>query len=138
MTSNGFSSKAFEQYLRDQKLMGSKCETCDSCYLPPRPMCTACFGDKMSWAEVPEKGKLIAFTIIHIALTAMIEIGYGRDNPYISGIVELENGLSISAQILGLDVTKPEDIKIGTSVKAEYVNQGEGESQKTFLAFRAV
>ena len=37
----------------------------------------------------------------------MIEAGYGRDNPYCSGIVKLKDGVSISAQILGVDVDHP-------------------------------
>ena len=137
MSQQAFTQAAFEQFFSERKLMGAHCQACDTLYLPPRPMCAACFGADMDWVELPERGKLIAFTIIHIAPTAMIEAGYGRDNPYISGIVELENGLSISAQILGLDVTKPEQIQIGTAVIAEYVERGAGDFKKTFLAFRA-
>ncbi len=137
MADNDFSNTAFHQYLAEYKLMGAHCEACDTLYLPPRPMCPKCFGDDMNWVELPERGELIAFTTIHIAPTAMIEAGYGRDNPYISGVVRLENGLSISAQILGLDANKPEEIMIGTPVKAEYVERGEDEAKKTFLAFRA-
>jgi len=136
MASNDFSNTAFHHHLAEHKLMGARCEACDTLYLPPRPMCTKCYGDKMDWVDLPEKGTLIAFTTIHIAPTAMIEAGYGRDNPYVSGIVKLENGLSISAQILGLDAGNPEEIKIGTPVIVEYVERGEGETKKTFLAFR--
>jgi uncharacterized OB-fold protein len=66
----------------------------------------------------------------------MIAAGYGRDNPYCSGIVTLENGLSISAQILGLDVSRPQTIKIGTPLQAGYIERGEGEERQTFLVFR--
>jgi uncharacterized OB-fold protein len=90
----------------------------------------------MVWMDVPEKGKLTAFTIIHIAPTAMIEAGYGREKPYCSGIVKLENGLSISAQILGVDVNKPETIKVGSQVTVEFIDRGEDEEKQTFLAFR--
>ncbi|MBC8496338.1 MAG: Zn-ribbon domain-containing OB-fold protein [Anaerolineales bacterium] len=138
MTEHNFTHVSFEHFLGEQKLMGARCKACDTLYLPPRPMCTECYRDDMNWAELPENGKLIAFTTIHIAPTAMLEAGYGRDNPYVSGIVELENGLAISAQIMGLDAAKPEEIKIGTALKAEYVERGEGEANKTFLAFRAL
>ena len=47
--------------------------------------------------------ELEAFTAVHIGLTAMIEAGYDRFNPYCSGIVKLAEGPSISAQILGVD-----------------------------------
>ena len=38
----------------------------------------------------------------------MIEQGYGRDKPYVSGVVELDEGVKISARIIGVDATKPE------------------------------
>jgi uncharacterized OB-fold protein len=138
MTEHNFTHLSFEHFLKEHKLMGAQCQVCDTLYLPPRPMCTQCFGDNMTWIEVPEMGELIAFTVIHIAPTAMIEAGYGRDNPYVSGIVRLENGLSISAQILGLDPAKPESIEIGLPVRAEYLERGEDENKGTFLAFRPV
>ena len=68
----------------------------------------------MSWVDMGTKGTLAAFTVVHIASTAMIEAGYGRQNPHCAGIVKLENGLSISAQILGVDTADPPSIKIGT------------------------
>jgi uncharacterized OB-fold protein len=138
MENKNFSHSAFHEYLAKHKLMGSYCKSCEALFLPPRPMCTHCFGDNMEWTELPEIGKLVAFTVINIAPTAMIEAGYGRDNPYVSGIVELENGLAISAQILGLDATKPEEITVGMPLKAEYIERGEDEARRTFLAFRAI
>ena len=86
---------------------------------------------------MPAEGKLVAFTTIHIAPTAMIEAGYDRKNPYCAGIVELANGARISAQILGVHASQPESIAIGTPVRAVFVKRGEGESAKTFLAFNS-
>lgn len=136
MENHHFNNTEFNQYLKSGKLMGVRCNNCESLYLPPRPMCTACYSNDMEWVEMPLKGKLAAFTTIHIAPTAMIEAGYGRENPYCSGIVELENGLSISAQILGVDANQPGEIMIGTLVKAEFTERGQGEEAKTYLAFR--
>jgi uncharacterized OB-fold protein len=90
----------------------------------------------MEWAEVAGEGELSAFTTIHIAPTAMLDAGYSRDKPYCAGIVKLKDGLSISAQILGVDASKPEKIQVGTPVKVEYIERGEGEQKETFLAFR--
>jgi len=91
----------------------------------------------MEWAEMKGKGKLAAFTTIAIAPTLMLEEGYGRDNPYCTGVVELEEGPKISARILGVDAKKPEEIKIGTPLAVDFVERGEGEGKRTFLAFRA-
>lgn len=137
-TERPFTSASFEQYLDEKKLMGSRCASCNRSYLPPRAICPNCQGDQLTWVEFSGNGILAAFTSIFIAPTAMIEAGYGRDNPYLAGVVELEEGARISAQILGLDATKPQEVKIGTPLQVEYVERGEGESKKSFLAFRAV
>jgi uncharacterized OB-fold protein len=89
----------------------------------------------MVWDEMGGRGKLIAFTTVHIAPTAMIEAGYDRKNPYCAGIVQLEDGPSISAQILGVDAARPEEIQIGMPLKLAFVQRGEGEKTQTYLAF---
>jgi uncharacterized OB-fold protein len=131
-----FTAASFEQYLNEKKLMGSHCPNCNESYLPPRTICPQCYGDQMEWVEFNGKAKLVAFTSIYIAPTAMIEAGYGRDKPYLVGVVELDEGPKISGQILGLDARKPGHVKIGTPVRAEFVERGDGEDKQTFLAFR--
>jgi uncharacterized OB-fold protein len=90
----------------------------------------------MEWSEMSGKGKLSAFTAVHVAPTFMIEEGYGRDNPYCTGIVEVEEGIQISARILGVDAADAKKIKIGTPLRVEFLERGEGENSKTYLAFR--
>ena len=138
MASKSFTHTDFEQYLSEEKLMGSKCTACGAIYLPPRPMCTACFGDEMDWIEMDGVGVLEAFTSVYIASTAMIEAGYGRENPHCSGIVRLENGQRISAQILGVNPTEPESILIGSQVKVEFINRDAEKPEKKVLAFRVI
>jgi uncharacterized OB-fold protein len=135
-TERPFTAASFEQYLNEKRLMGSHCPTCDKSFLPPRSICSNCFGDQLEWVEFQGTGKLAAFTSIFIAPTAMIEAGYGRDKPYLAGVVELEEGVKFSGQILGLDASQPDQVEIGTPLKAEFLERGEGEAKKTFLAFR--
>jgi hypothetical protein len=129
---------AFSQHLAEHKLMGTVCDNCGAEFLPPRPMCPECFSGEMTWKEMGTTGKLAAFTVVHIASTKMIEAGYGRENPHCSGIVTLDNGLSISAQILGVDTTHPEMIRIGSPVEVVFIDRGEGEEKETFLGFEVV
>ena len=132
-----FTAASFNEFLNEKKLMASKCTKCGALYLPPRPLCGKCFGSEMEWAEMKGKGKLAAFTTITVAPTLMLEEGYGRDNPYCTGVVELAEGPKISARILGVDAKKPEGIKIGTPLAVDFVERGEGEAKRTFLAFKA-
>jgi uncharacterized OB-fold protein len=135
-TERPFTAASFEQFLNEKKLMGSHCPNCNESFLPPRAICSHCHGDQLEWVEFKGAGKLAAFTSIYIAPTAMIEAGYGRDKPYLAGVVELEEGPKISGQILGLDASKPEEVEIGVPLMAEFVERGEGDSKKTALAFR--
>ena len=130
-----FTATSFNQFLGEKKLMGSRCQSCGTLHLPPRALCPVCYGEEMEWEEMSGQGKLVAFTTIHIAPTAMIEAGYDRENPYCVGIVELEDGSRISAQILGVDAAQPERIAIGTLLKVSFIERGTGEQKKTFLAF---
>ena len=66
-------------------------------------VCPHCHSTNLEWVETSGKGKLAGFTVVYIAPTFMVEQGYGRDKPYVSGIVELEEGVKISARITGFD-----------------------------------
>jgi uncharacterized OB-fold protein len=89
----------------------------------------------MEWVELSGRGKLVAFTSVYIGTTAMIEAGYDRTKPYVAGIVELEEGPRISAQILGLDGAQPDIDWIGRPLRATFVERGEGEQRRAYLAF---
>ena len=79
-------------------------------------MCPECHGSDMEWHPFSGKAKLSTFTCISIVPVAMAEKGYGRDNPYCSGIVTLEEGPSISARITGVDGANPQSIETGMDV----------------------
>lgn len=138
MSDRPFSDISYEQFLNEEKLMGSRCKKCGRLYLPPRPLCIECNSFDMEWEEIKGEGKLAAFTSIAVGPPFMAAEGYGRKNPYCSGVVELGEGVRVDARIEGFDNTRPETIRIGTPVKAEFLHRGEGENLKTYLAFRPV
>lgn len=133
-----FTAAAFNQYLAEHILMTVKCVKCGGVYAPPRAICPICHGEEMEWVEASGKGKLAGFTIIYSGPTFMVEQGFDKKNPYVSGIVELEEGTFISARITGLDVSKPAEIKVGAPLKVDFVEFGEGEAKKTYLAFTSL
>ncbi len=135
MTDQVFYSKAFDQALAEDLLIGSRCLACDTITVPQRQICSNCHSDQVERILTSGKGKLAAFTVIYIPPTSMAEAGYNAKNPYCVGIVELEEGPRISAQIIGLDLSDPSTIKIGMPLQQTFVIRGEGESAKKFLAF---
>lgn len=130
-----FTAASFNQYLAEHKLMGTRCPACDAVHLPPRAVCPACRGGALEWRELVGKGKLAAFTSVYVGPSAMLAEGFGRDNPYVTGIVELEEGVMISARILGVDARQPQIAWIGRSVAVSYLDRGEGQEKCTVLAF---
>jgi uncharacterized OB-fold protein len=89
----------------------------------------------MDWVQMKGHGKLIAFTTVAVGTSPMVEEGYDRERHYCCGIVELEEGPRISAQILGLDCQNPDDIEIGTPVSVEFL---ERDGKPAIVAFRVV
>ena len=136
---------SFEQFLGEHKLMGSRCTECGTLWCPPRPICSKCGLGTMEWQEMNGKGKLVGFTTIEVGTTMMLDAGYDRNNPYCSGIVQLDEGPRISAQILGVDAGNPETIRIGTELKLDFIKRGSfsfskdlAAVEKTYPAFRPV
>lgn len=132
-----FTAFVFQQYLNQGTLKASRCRDCQQIYLPVRVICPDCGISNMEWIELSGKGKLAAYTSVYIGPSFMIEQGYGRDKPYLTGIVELEEGPMISARLLGLDPENPAGIKIGTPLEFSVLKIGEGEDTSAQLAFKA-
>ena len=130
-----FTSIAHYKALGEHKLVASRCKSCGKLFFPARPMCPECHGKDMEAVGLSGKGKLAAYSVINIGTTAMIQAGFDRKNPYCAAVVKLEEGPSICAQMVGVDVAHPENIKIGTPVNATFLDRGEGDAKKTFLGF---
>ena len=136
MSNKPFTDTSYEQYLNELKIMGSRCKKCGALALPPRPICVSCYHAEMEWFEFKGRGKLAAFTSISVAPPFMIQEGFGRNNPYLVGVVELEEGVKTVSRINGLDARKPEQIKVGMPLQADFVSKGEGPARKTSLVFK--
>ena len=136
MDDRPFNDHSYEQFLKEEKIMGSRCAKCGALALPPRPICISCFGHQMEWMQFKGRGKLAAFTDIVVAPPAMAKEGFGRNNPYVVGVVELEEGAKIVARITGVDAKNPETIKVGTPLRVEIIHSGQEPDRKTYLAFR--
>jgi hypothetical protein len=136
MNHKPFTDTSYEQFLNEGKIMGTKCRKCGALSLPPRPICISCFSREMEWIEFKGTGKLAAFTSITVAPPNLAKEGYGRNNPYVVGVVELDEGVKAVARIVGVDAKKPEQIKVGTALQAEFMTKEEGGVRKTSLGFK--
>jgi uncharacterized OB-fold protein len=103
-----FTIEQFYKFLAQGKLMAGKCQHCGKIHLPPRPLCDNCFHQEFTWLEIAGKGKLVTYTIIHVAPQQFQHLA-----PYAVGIMQLENGLKLPGMItatqkqlqIGMDLT---------------------------------
>ena len=127
-----FNAASFYAHLKEGQFMGVRCQACGKLSAEARPMCQDCHGRAMEWFAFSGRGQLSAFTCISVVPNAMGEKGYGRNNPYCSGIVTLEEGPRISALILGVDAANPQNITTGMSLS---LNIQDMDSDRPVLAF---
>jgi uncharacterized OB-fold protein len=135
MEQRPFSDISYDEYLKEEKLMGSRCKACGAHFVPPRSICITCYSSDMEWVELSGHGKLAAFTCIFVAPPSMITQGYNRKNPYCTGVVELEEGGRVDARIEGVNAANPEAITVGMPLKATFLHRDEGDRRETTLAF---
>ncbi len=130
-----FTAASFQAYMDEGKLMGSRNRETGEVFVPPRPIDPGTHGEAMEWVELSGRGTLAAFTSVYIGTTAMIDAGYDRSRPYVAGIVELEEGPRISAQLLGVDGRQPDLAWIGRPVQVSFIERQEEGKRRAFLGF---
>jgi uncharacterized OB-fold protein len=107
-----FTIEQFYKYVLQGKLMAGKCKKCGKVHLPPRPLCDNCYSKDFEWVEIPGKGKLLTYTIIHVAPAQFQSMA-----PYAVGIVQLGNGLKIPGMISGAAL---DQIQIGMDLVIDF------------------
>lgn len=110
-------SAHFWQGLRDGKLLIQQCSSCTTMRHPPQPMCEQCQSLEWQTIESACKGTIYSHTTIHYPEIPPF------DYPNSIVLVDLDEGVRIAAQ---LSNCKPEDIVIGSAVKATIKEVQEG------------
>ncbi len=135
MATRPLNDTSYAEFLNERRVMGSRCTRCHALALPPRPICHACHSTDLEWIELNGRGKLCALTSIVVAPPSMAREGFGRDNPYVVGVVELDEGVKAVVRITGVDAKRPESIRMGMPLKADFLSKGAGAEMQTALVF---
>jgi uncharacterized protein len=93
----------------DPHLVANECGSCGALYFDRRNACANCGGRNFGTRRLASHGVLRAFTIVHRA-SPDVQV------PYISGIVDLEGGGVVKANIVGID-PEPGSLSLGMKVK---------------------
>ena len=100
----------FVEFCKRGELRFQRCRQCGTWRHLPREMCRACGSTEWSWERSSGRGTVYTWTVTHRALHP----GFADDVPYAAVMVELDEGVRITAQSEGIDHS---DLQLGLPVE---------------------
>jgi hypothetical protein len=116
--------QGFKENLKKKKLIGTKC-SCGSISVYPNFYCRKCGNTNFERVEFSGKGTLITYTLLHAVPSRFKEMA-----PLAIGLVELEEGGRISAQLEASE----DELSVGKKLEA-IIQERDG---RIFLKFKSI
>ncbi len=104
--------KYWREIPRRYRMEAGKCTSCGNIYLPGRLVCPACGCQEMETIRLAGKGELLTYTVIRVAPK-----GFEDLTPYAIGIVKLDEGVQVMAQVTDCE---PEKLQIGDRMVTQF------------------
>ena len=101
---------------KEHKLLIQRCANCGQLRHPPGPMCPACQSKDWDTVEASGRGTVYSFVVAHYPQIPAF------DYPLAIGLIELEEGTRLVADIVGAE---PGEIEVGMPVEVEYADHDE-------------
>ena len=76
------------------RLVGARCTSCGRIHYPPRQACPYCGSRSLELVELPRTGRLLSYTIVRSPPG-----DHRLDTPTLVGLVELDNGVRLVAEL---------------------------------------
>jgi uncharacterized protein len=109
---------------RQHKLLIQRCASCGELRHPPLPACPHCRSFDWDTVEASGRGEVYSFVVVHYPQVPAF------DYPLPIGLIELEEGTRLMADLDGLD---PAEWRVGMSVVAHFVDY---DDELTLPVFR--
>ncbi len=115
----GISTEKFFLGLKEKKILGNTCATCNFTYLPPKIFCEDCFAElgNDTYKEVPQTGILESYTEIYYDFR-----GDKLETPYFLALIKVDETDTMFYHKL-IDTENP---KIGMKVSAIWNDDRKG------------
>jgi uncharacterized OB-fold protein len=94
------------------RLEAAQCQGCGKIHFPPRLICPNCQSRNFQAVKLQDEGKVVTYTVIHVAPEQ-----FATQTPYIIGIIELNDGVKITSQIVDCAL---DEVNIGDPVKVVF------------------
>jgi uncharacterized OB-fold protein len=108
-------------------LAGNACDDCGAVYLSRRNACGHCGGRSFSSRRLASSGKVTSFTIVNRAAP-------GVPVPFVSAVVELEDGASVLANVVDVP-PDPDHVHLGMPVRLTTYLAGTDDDGVEAVAF---
>jgi uncharacterized OB-fold protein len=94
----------------EHRLVAQRCTSCGQTRLPPAPLCAGCRSEGADWLELPGRGEVYTYTIVHRPIAA------GQPLPTVIAVIALEGsgGLRMISNLVDVD---PGQVAIGMPVE---------------------
>ncbi|MGD0250188.1 MAG: OB-fold domain-containing protein [Thermoplasmata archaeon] len=117
----------FYDRLREGRLSTTRCPKEGTLLWPPRTACPGCHTEELEWVDLPEQGRIYAFS----AVLAGAPVGMESDVPFAVGLVDLDGvPLRLFGRIEGAAWTA---LRVGQPVRVEAFDVDE---DRVFYRFR--
>ncbi len=112
-------TRFYDALEKEKKILGMRCPSCKTVYMPPRATCGPCFKEMDDWVELKDEGEVTNYTIVHYE-----ESIQPVKAPLAYALIKLDGADTPFIHILGeVDLSK---IKIGMRVKAVFAEESPG------------
>ncbi|HEY2303353.1 MAG TPA: OB-fold domain-containing protein [Acidimicrobiales bacterium] len=111
----------------DTHLVGQACDHCGAVFLGRRNACAHCGERAFSERRLASTGKVTSFTIVNRAAP-------GVPVPFVSAVVELDDGASVLANIVDVEAD-PEHVRLGMPVRLTSYVAGTDDNGTEAVAF---
>jgi len=108
----------FWQAAAEHRLVVQRCGDCGRTRLPPAPICPGCRSEASDWQEVPGRGEVYTYTIVHRPIAAEQTL------PFVVAVIALEEsgGLRMISNLVDVD---PGDVTVGMPVEVVWEDMSE-------------
>lgn len=111
-------SAPFWEGVAEGRLLLQQCEACARHRFPPAETCPHCRSAEARWRPAGGRGRVYSWIVVRHPIPAEI---FAREVPYIVALVELDEGVRLASNLLGIE---PEAVRDGMPVRVVFHESG--------------
>jgi len=116
----------FYEALKDERILGTKCDKCGRVFVPPRSFCPKCFQELEVWVEVGQQGVVETWVYVNMPF-----YGQQLDLPFVAAMIRLDGSdTALMHRIAGFDLSDiavvRRKLKLGDRVSAVWRKEKKG------------